>query len=332
MRAIGAIILLVSGAASAQTVPNGDFETGDLAPWADDSSSVCGPIGPCEDGESFVISSADAGVTMPQGTYGLGLYTGDQTGWQTSFGAVESAPFLVTWTRLSWRQRAENDAIELEILLFDASGVEVGATQPDANEGSFVEQDMEIAGGCGRTLSVRVSATPTDAGGWGEDNIGVVLFDAFAQTGEPCRMFRDEDGDGYCENGIDLDGDGNCAGDGEPTLDEQDCDDTNGDIHPGAVDIGGNGIDENCDGADDPAGGTGSGTGGATGSGTGGATGTGTGSATGTATGTTPIGTGDGEDDEGIKAAGAGCACDSGGAPTGWLALGVMGLLARRRR
>ena len=50
--------------------------------------------------------------------------------------------------------------------------------------------------------------------------------------------------------GVDADGDGYVAG----TDPGQDCDDTNPDIHPDAVEICGNAVDENCDGSADPCG------------------------------------------------------------------------------
>lgn len=46
---------------------------------------------------------------------------------------------------------------------------------------------------------------------------------------ETCSMDGDGDGDGFCQ---------------------EDCDDTNRDVHPGAEDIPGDGIDQDCDGQD----------------------------------------------------------------------------------
>lgn len=322
MRALVAVGMVVAGSAWAQTVPNGGFESGDLAPWTDESSTLCG-FGLCEDGSSSVISSADAGVNMPEGSYGLVLTTGDQVGWQLSFGAVESAPFLVTRPRLVWEQVAENGDVALALIAYDANGAEVGAVSPDASEGVIVTQEIEIGAACGRTMTIAVRAEPTESGGWAP-NTGAVVFDAFAQEGEACRAFRDDDGDGFCTNGLDLDGDGDCAGDGEPTADEQDCDDGNASVNPDAVDIPGNAIDEDCDGVDGEAGTGGGGTG----------TGTNMGTATGgTSTGTLTPGTvdeEDGFDDEKIRATSV-CACNSQSGAAGWLAIPLLALTLGRR-
>jgi len=83
----------------------------------------------------------------------------------------------------------------------------------------------------------------------------------------------------------DLDGDGYqtfCDYDYHP---EADCDDSNPDIHPGAIDPRGDGIDQNCDFVDGVAGDTGSGGGGAGGGGGSGGSGAGGGGTGGGGTG-----------------------------------------------
>ena len=59
----------------------------------------------------------------------------------------------------------------------------------------------------------------------------------------------DQDGDGWCPDGEDLDGNGQCEGDeiyGQPG--SQDCDDNESSVHPGAEEICDGIPDNNCDG------------------------------------------------------------------------------------
>lgn len=68
-------------------------------------------------------------------------------------------------------------------------------------------------------------------------------------------LTQDDDGDGYCESGTDLNGDGDCLDDGEGDLDEDecDCDDTDQDVNPDASEVCNDGIDNDCDGETDEA-------------------------------------------------------------------------------
>ncbi len=69
-----------------------------------------------------------------------------------------------------------------------------------------------------------------------------------------CGSVVDNDGDGYCETGRDLNRDRNCLGDGEPGS-QVDCDDTRANVYFGAPENCVDGLDNDCDGLidqDDP--------------------------------------------------------------------------------
>lgn len=64
---------------------------------------------------------------------------------------------------------------------------------------------------------------------------------------------RDEDCDGLVDEPFDRDGDGFVAGEGcEDAHDALDCDDNNPHAQPGATELPGNGLDDDCDGSDQP--------------------------------------------------------------------------------
>jgi MYXO-CTERM domain-containing protein len=116
--------------------------------------------------------------------------------------------------------------------------------------------------------------------------------------------YEDLDGDDY-GSGVVTEGSSTDCSTGEGSTVRSDCDDASADTHPGATDIPGDGIDQDCDGVD----------------------------ATATAdsgdTGDTE-GTDGGSGDGGGK--GPGCGCTSGGSVGAWGALGALVLAARRRR
>ena len=81
-------------------------------------------------------------------------------------------------------------------------------------------------------------------GGEDEDCDGLV-----DELDEDCDGLIDGDTDGWCADGVDLDGDGDCSGEDEAFSDPGelgDCDDEDAAVHPGADELC-NGIDDDCD-------------------------------------------------------------------------------------
>jgi hypothetical protein len=74
--------------------------------------------------------------------------------------------------------------------------------------------------------------------------------------------YQDLDDDGYRTAEILVSADADCLGDGEATVDEPlvDCDDSLASVYPGAEEIPGDGLDQDCDGVDPAAEGEPSGT------------------------------------------------------------------------
>jgi MYXO-CTERM domain-containing protein len=240
---------------------------------------------------------------------------------------ARSDAFLVTTDTLSWQQYADSDQLTLYMAAYNANSGDMRADIiPAAQLNGFTSESMGVGSACGERVELELEVAPLSD--WQVDAIVVTtIWDDFELTGTACPDFVDNDGDAWCLAGMDLNNDGDCADAGEADATLIDCNDANEDINPGAPDIGGNGIDENCDGVDEEAAGTTPGPG----TGTTGTTGTGTETGA-NGTGGDPGGTdgGDATYDD-ILGTGAGCACDTDSGGAGWMVIALTGLLIRRR-
>lgn len=84
---------------------------------------------------------------------------------------------------------------------------------------------------CGAPVRGRARVSPVVAALLGLSFTGCIV--PAAKYGVPDTGYVDDDQDGY-------------------TVRDGDCDDDDPEIHPGAVEIAGDGVDQDCDGADDP--------------------------------------------------------------------------------
>ncbi len=74
-------------------------------------------------------------------------------------------------------------------------------------------------------------------------------FDDDCSGADTVTCWTDADGDGFGGDEPQLDPDGNCTDAGQAAFDD-DCDDSDPASHPGAEDVGGDGIDQDCNGVD----------------------------------------------------------------------------------
>ncbi len=233
------LLLVLAPQASAQVV-NGNFESG-FSGWS--SSAINGgTAGVVTEGTSFSSGTTTNGIIFPDGTRAMNVRSSGPAP-TNSVGIATSTTWTVTHQTLRWRQRSETSRVNINMSVRSPSGTVYDSWTEGPSVGSFATRTRSVAARCGQQVQLRIAQNTTQAGsGW------YSLFDIIEFTGTPCAGYGDGDGDGYCVNGRDLNRDGDCTDAGEPGT-ASDCNDANAAIHPGATDIPGNNVDENCDGS-----------------------------------------------------------------------------------
>ncbi len=233
-------------AAMAQDVliSNGDFEDPTFTPaW---TASGNGEVLLVSEGDSFGNLTATAGILFPSSSQAL-LLRGGWVGYSLEIGTATHEGYVVTHDALTYEHFEETSSVIHNVFLLDQRGFVVDFAAPAASVGAFAIEALDTSGACGETVELQTSAFTNNFGGGLQ---AFSLVDDFQQTGAVCAEFVDSDLDGFCPQGTDTDGDGLCTNADEVSPDLVDCDDADPGAFPGASEIVGDGIDQDCDGSD----------------------------------------------------------------------------------
>ncbi|MEN0064368.1 MAG: MopE-related protein [Myxococcota bacterium] len=248
--ALWTFIALLGASHAAFAAPtNGDFEATLSTGWTDASTNGGEAVRVAE-GDNFSSETDTTGISFVSTSHALMLRGGSEGG-SESEGGVESEAFLVSHVDLAMWHRNESSSVRARTFVIDdGSGAVLSSADWAPSVGAFTEQTVDMSALCGTTVRVQLRGNTSNSGT--PDPDGFVLFDDVNLGGDLCPIFADNDGDQICGQGIDLNSDGDCLDGNESSFNAIDCDDSDPSSFPGASEVPGDGIDQDCDGVDDP--------------------------------------------------------------------------------
>jgi len=243
---------LLQGAHAQESLDNSSFEDPGWSPWVPTTAGASYTVALVNEGDDLSAVIDTTSIDFPDGEQAAMIRSGTMS--TTGGGFIDYPEFTVTHTQLSYsffEDTVERAAVAA--YFFDGPPLDweteqvLGADAPRGAHDAFSEHLIDVSELCGQAVRLQLGTNHFRV-----SRPAIALFDDVHAAGPVCPEFTDEDADGFCLTGADLDGDGDCASADEILVAPADCDDADPDSYPMAPEVPGDGIDQDCAGGDLP--------------------------------------------------------------------------------